>query len=151
MPAVGDEIVPTDFDALLNSWTDYTPTWNASTTPSIGNGSLLGRYRQVGKTVDFYMQLTFGSTTNGATGTWLFNLPVIGAYSTNPGYTFSATAIDASTTNRYVIGCQLDNVNRVSCFISGGTVLLGTTSPGNGPFTWATNDNLRIAGTYELA
>lgn len=144
--AVGDPIYPADFAAMLDYWTDYNPTWNATTTPSIGNGSLAGRYRKVGQTVDFTFQLTWGSTTSGATGTWLFNLPLISAFSTSPGYAFTAHANDANG-NKYVLYCSLDNANRVLLYAAGGSTTVQATSP----MTWATGDILRVSGTYELA
>lgn len=60
-----------------SAWTAYTPTLQGTTTnPSVGNGSLLGAYSQVGKTVNFSVALITGSTTTRGSGRWTFTLPV---------------------------------------------------------------------------
>jgi hypothetical protein len=88
-PVAGQSIYETDTDRIvaylegawttvqdLGVWDSYTPTWTTSgSAPSIGNGSLVGRYRIVGKKMDIWIQLTWGSTTNGGTGDFTFTLP----------------------------------------------------------------------------
>ena len=40
------------FTSMFDAWTPYTPVWSAtSTNPTIGNGSITGRYLKVGRTV----------------------------------------------------------------------------------------------------
>lgn len=60
-----------------NLWIPYTPQWTAaSTAPSIGNGTLAGRYNRLGpKTMAFRVSLQIGSTTAQGTGAWSFGLP----------------------------------------------------------------------------
>jgi hypothetical protein len=146
------EAIDTDVNNVVveveGAWSAFIPSWVASVNPSIGNGTRLGRYRNAGKTVHFNIEITMGSTTTFGTGQWLIGLPAIGAVqSTSPGYAFSAHAIDTSTSNRYVLGCELDNTARVRLFVSGGSTVVGAAVP----FTWATTDILRISGTVELA
>lgn len=58
------------------AWVGYTPTLTATTTnPTIGNGSIIGRYHQIGKTVFFDMEFVFGSTSNAGSGNYAFSLP----------------------------------------------------------------------------
>ena len=62
---------------LSGAWQSYTPTWTASTTnPSIGNGSIVGRYLQIGKTCWFRAYLQFGTTTTAGSGNYSVGLPV---------------------------------------------------------------------------
>lgn len=62
------------------AWTSYTPTWTAATTnPVLGNGTLVGRYKQFGKTVLVNITLTAGSTTTFGTGAYSFALPFAAA------------------------------------------------------------------------
>ncbi|MEU0831304.1 hypothetical protein [Streptomyces sp. NPDC005969] len=64
------------FNSMFGAWTTYTPTWTAATTnPSIGNGTLTGRYMKVGRTVTVSLLLIPGSTTTLGSGVYLFGLP----------------------------------------------------------------------------
>ena len=50
-------------------WTSFTPTWQASgTAPSLGNGTLTGYYKKIGRQVAVRINLTAGSTTTYGTG-----------------------------------------------------------------------------------
>jgi hypothetical protein len=65
---------------VSGSWVAYTPTL---TNITLGNGTLTGRYKQIGKLVFFEVTLTFGSTTTLATvanytQSPRFSLPVTG-------------------------------------------------------------------------
>lgn len=58
-------------------WTAFTPVWvGASTNPVIGNGTLSGRYSQIGKHVTAQWYLRPGSTTTFGSGAYSFTLPV---------------------------------------------------------------------------
>jgi hypothetical protein len=47
--------------AQVEDWTNFTPTLVASTTnPTIGNGTVTGRYQRVGNSVTVYMTPSFG-------------------------------------------------------------------------------------------
>lgn len=73
-----------DVDAALarhdGAWTEYEPTWfNAGSTHSpiaVGDGSLDGRYHQVGRVVHFWVRLVRGSTSGQGVNRWAFTLPV---------------------------------------------------------------------------
>jgi hypothetical protein len=59
------------------AWQSYTPTWGvaAGTAPSLGNGSIIGEYSVIGKTMHFKLQLLIGSTTTFGTGSYTFSVP----------------------------------------------------------------------------
>lgn len=62
-------------DAL--TWQTYTPGWGASTVnPTLGNGTLTGRYFKIGRFVQVQIALNIGSTTNLGTGLYSFTLPL---------------------------------------------------------------------------
>lgn len=58
------------------AWGTYTPVWAATTTsPTLGNGTIAGRFLQIGKTVHFSIKITIGSTTTLGSGNYQFGLP----------------------------------------------------------------------------
>ena len=90
----------------ITPWTTYSPVWYTSgSAASIGNGSLTGRYVNVGATIIGELRLNFGSTTNRGTGTYRFSLPTLGVAENfqpmgqfvirdeGPGVTFVGTAM----------------------------------------------------------
>jgi collagen type I/II/III/V/XI/XXIV/XXVII alpha len=123
-------------------WQSYTPTWTASsgTAPAIGNGTLTGRYWQLGATVYFRIQLLSGSTTTYGTGYWQFALPVTAsstAYQTTAGYAYNGATFYAA----YAYISPGASITYAEC--SNGTILY------NSPFTWASGDFLVLEGMYE--
>lgn len=126
-------------------WTTWTPSY---TNITLGNGTVTARYQQTGKTVSFFISLTFGSTTS-ITGTFPgFSLPVTAAASFNQflGYitdagvgTFNAT-IDCNTSTAYPCAMSSSGAYSVSTY--------ATTTV---PMTWTTSDAFSFTGTYEAA
>lgn len=58
------------------AWASYATTWSALTTaPTLGNGSIVSRYTNVGKTYTVSIHLSMGSTTKRGVGAWGFTLP----------------------------------------------------------------------------
>ncbi len=136
----------------LTAWTAYTPTWTSdSGTPSIGNGSLVGRYKQIGKTVFFNLRLIYGSTTTGGSGAWMFGLPVT-AY--DPNYQFAVSILNSGLAWYGAIGNG--NYKGSTSYFSvihqndtQTTVWGGVSS--TAPFTFGNQDTLTVSGSYEAA
>ena len=135
------------------AWTSYTPTITADAGGfALNNGTLTGRYKQVGKTVFFKLKFVFGSTTAAGTGHWNFSLPVT-AYDSD--FTFSAAILDSGIAWYGGIG----NGNYTGSTSSFAVIIPGTSAAtttwatvGNGgPFSWGTADNITITGSYEAA
>lgn len=135
----------------LGTWTSYTPTWTAaSVNPTIGNGTRVGRYISVGKTVIFEIQFTMGNTTSFGTGAYSIALPVAAA---RQDLTFHGSIRDVGSSNSYPIKGELTG--------SATTMILRqwSTTAGNQfasvgpstPFTFANTDIISISGTYEAA
>jgi hypothetical protein len=128
------------------AWTDWTPTWTgASTNPAIGSGTLSGRYTRIGKLVSMTIVIAAAANTTFGTGAWIFSLPVTSTATAANGGT--ALALDSSTGN-YAVG--------IATFNSSTTIqVYGTTSTAawqsSVPWTWGTNDTLKISLTYEAA
>ena len=61
-------------------WKNYTPVWTAATTnPSIGNGTLYGRYCVIGKLLMAKIFLQFGSSSTAGSGAYSFTYPIVPA------------------------------------------------------------------------
>lgn len=72
----GGNLTAVDLILTGGAWTGYTPTLTATTTnPTIGNGSIIGRYKQYGKLVVFDLEFVFGSTSTAGSGNYSFSLP----------------------------------------------------------------------------
>lgn len=60
----------------VSDWISFTPTWSSSgTQPSIGNGTIVGKYRRVGDSVEVFTEIYSGSTTTYGTGIYSFSMP----------------------------------------------------------------------------
>lgn len=140
--ASGTVIYPTSITA---AWRTWTPTYFNVT---VGNGTVVAKYIQTGKIVDFYYSLTFGSSSGISTAPTI-TLPVTAARSLgrigettctdNAGPTTPVPGLarqDSST----VLALFVYNVNAVAVAITA-TV----------PVTWGTADILEVYGRYEAA
>ena len=75
--ALMNQEIRDQFNSMFSAWTAYTPTWTSSgTAPALGNGTLIGRYMKIGRTVICHINLISGSSTTYGTGTYSFSLPV---------------------------------------------------------------------------
>jgi len=136
------------------AWTSYTPAWTTDgvTQPVIGDGSLTGAYKQIGKTVFVRVRLYYGTTTTSGTGTFYFSLPVTSSTSwgiqmpvsilDNGNAWYQATAngeYGGFTTKTALIGQSAGGANSSQ----------GVT--GTFPFTFGNLDSIQFNGTYESA
>lgn len=137
------------------AWTAYTPTWAASGTAVVlGNGVVLGRYKKQGKTLQFAIQFTYGSTSTGGTGIWSFSLPPAittpvapPALSDQWGVAILAKAT-ASTSGLWQAGSNSGVLLVLTP--SAASTNLSYVGPGV-PTAWAANDKLSLQGILEIA
>lgn len=134
-----------NFNAIGDPWTAYTPTWAGTTaSPTLGNGTLTGRYMQAGKWVQYRIRVTFGSTTNVGSGIYSWTLPVAAlATQMVAGQGLARNAAGNSRAYRFA---------RVS---TATTVVLedaaGAQVTHAAPLAWANGDIIDISGSYEAA
>lgn len=152
----GQTLTAAALEALVSAWASYTPTWTASgTAPVLGNGTLSGRYKQIGKLVHVEIGLLAGTTTTYGTGQWQFLLPATADY---PGGAFAENrdvggyqAFDTSGAARYVGHNVLaSSGSNLVCLTNNSPTAIGTVGA-TVPFTWATGDRLTINATYRAA
>lgn len=142
-------------DVGLGAWTPYTPTWTALTsgTTVVGNGSLGGRYRLVGKTCDFYFTLKIGSTSYGAFGVWAFGHPPgCIAYQVGDLWQWCQAFINKTDAAMQATGSIYPtNVLVLSPDHSPQTISNNYVQSGTGyPTAWGPGDFLRVWGTMEI-
>jgi hypothetical protein len=141
--------VDTDISALTSAWSTYTPVWtSAGTAPSLGNGTITGRYKQVGKLVTVTIKIVFGSTTTFGTSGYFFSLPVTATGSAD--FVGSAFLRDTSAGG----GGYYNGICNIS---AGGTTLTAYEGSGHAqlaatnPVVWANTDFFEFTITYEAA
>lgn len=130
---------------VAGAWTAFTPTW---TNLTVGNGTNVGRYYQVGKTVHFSATLSWGTTTSATTAGVVLTLPV--AAQTNQPLCFPAVYIDG--VSRYFGLTYRTSSTTVQVAYNlefGAEVLVPIID--TQPFVWASGDGIWINGTYEAA
>lgn len=134
--------------AGAQGWSTWTPTWSSTgSAPSIGNGTIVGRYQKHGRSVRVLLRLTWGSSTSGGTGNWTITLPTDLAFDNTylGGFVW-----DNSTSLTLPCASRMDSssavIAQIGAHTSAGTGALITASH---PFTWATSDELVMGGVYQ--
>lgn len=127
------------------SWNAWTPNISTGT---LGNGTSVGRYIQIGKTVIANGLITRGSTTSFATGL-VVDLPVTG----------QSTVVQAAASVVYgqglllSVGAGLLSTTNIT-FVAqnaAGTYLSSATLTNSIPWTWATGNTVTFQVIYEAA
>lgn len=129
--------------------------WNvynleAVTGITLGNGTLLGKYVQLGELVVVQGLLTFGSTTS-ISGAPTFSVPITAAAPFDQNvFTGISSFYDSSAGSggRYPGDARLLNSTRVAVMVGSSPA----TNPGpSNPFTWDTGDMIMFTIIYESA
>lgn len=136
-------------DALdpAGGWTAYAPAWTASVTnPTLGNGSLTGQYRKVGKTVQYRISLQLGTTSVRGSGAYAFSLPVAARFTSTPcGTAYMRDSSAAANVFRFPIIAVAGTINLYD-FANPAVAVTDSV-----PWLWANADQIVIVGTYEAA
>lgn len=144
-----------NFKALSDAWTTFTPTWTAATTnPTLGSGTLTGRYLSASKMASVSIEITIGSTTTFGTGGYLLAGLPAGVTPRVDRAQFDLTVYDASTTANYKAAAVWDLTNTrfilAALPTTAGNALSSMT--GTVPLTLATGDKLVLTtGMFEAA
>jgi hypothetical protein len=139
----------------VGSWTSYSPAWTVSsgTNPSIGNGTITGRYVQHGSGADSLIiataKITIGSTTTVGSGAYRVSLPV--AVSAPDSFWIgSFLLVHASDSNRPYPGVCLADEPRDAMFAFVAHTGSGANTNWNNsaPVTLATGDTVYLSIAY---
>jgi hypothetical protein len=136
------------------TWETWTPEWTceSGTQPSIGNGTLSGRFVKRGTNVHAFVYLVAGSSTDfGNGGLWVFSLPF-----TASGWPLSGVvrmyenAADSYPGNAYLL--TTTTFTPVAWFAdNGGAFVTQAFITNAAPFAWGTSDIFEVMFTYETA
>lgn len=147
LKVVDQEILNLQIDARGSELYDYNVTWDAETTsPSIGNGTLSGKYRRVGTLVLLNIRLVIGTTTNQGTGAWNFDTPF--AVDASSYWAGAAAGFNDSSQNWWAGASMIEgsgaSAGKVIAII--GTNVLRARS--GTPFIWDDNSSLFMSLWY---
>lgn len=134
----------------VTAWTAYTP--NMGTGWTLGNGTLNGYYALASKTVNYRIELVFGSTTVLATTSSTVSVPFSRGRTALAETIGLVVAFDTSASARFQ-GQHMfgPGVGTGPSIIFGDGTSSATSVSGTRPFTWAVGDTITITGSYERA
>jgi len=149
---VGDSTAATGLSyksaSTLYAYTTWTPTFANFTK---GNGTVIGRYAQIGKLVHCQLRVALGSTSS-VTGLIQFSLPATANQDIQGSYIGlnNAVVLDSGVA-QYICTCALISSTDAVIFASaaGGTYVSTQSTSATVPITWATNDEFRVNFVYE--
>ena len=133
--------------AAVGSWTEFTPTVQASgSTVNLGSGSFqYGRWRRVGDSMEVYARIRFGTSgiDNGTSGTYYFTLPeslTVDADNNNEPLGFGRIADDSAPARHSVIMSPLTGTPGTIYMALSDSSVSGTSVTPTSPFTFSTQD-----------
>jgi hypothetical protein len=137
--------LPTSNDKLFFA-SAYTPVWTTTgTSPSLGDGTLSGRYSLSGRICTVQVEFIAGSTTTFGTGPFQFSLPFAAL---SGGIRPNGSARISDTGTAFYLGTV-----EISSGSTNAVLYTNATSDlvqNNSPFTFANNDSIRFTITYEI-
>jgi hypothetical protein len=151
LTAIGDVYITGSTIPINTAWTSYTPSWTAaSSNPAIGNGTLQGWYKVIGKTCFVRGNIVIGSTTTFGSGEWYISMPFTASHA--DAILMTANLLDNGSAwyNAVVNGARAGFNYKSALQYQGGA---GTALDVNAtqPFTWTNSDRFLWNGSYEIA
>ena len=137
------------------SWNTYTPVWTAtSINPTLGNGTIFGKYVQMGRLIKGNLFIIAGSTTNRGNGTYRITLPftaVNGMRNVEPIGTVTMRSISTGKNFFGTVAINNDDRTRVELFIHTQVAVYAEGLPAShtDPFTFNPNDEIIVEFMYE--
>jgi hypothetical protein len=146
------------YGSPVTDWVSYTPSFQTVSNPQpvLGNGTITGRYRRVGDSLEVQVTLEVGSTTTFGTGSFRFTIPSFAqidnsklSNSNGKATVGEAYLYDSSTNLTYVITAASASGGNTTTFElvsnQGNTVANGT------PISFANNDFIAARALLPIA
>jgi hypothetical protein len=146
---VANTYTQSQVDGLIGAWASWTPTWTGLT---VGNGTYnFAKYKQIGKTVFFAIDFSFGTTTSVAGNPLYLTLPINRSSVWGTGLfscIFNDTGLASypgvvNTNGSDASSIILRPINTAGTYGSVGEVTSTV------PFTWGSTDRIQVQGSYE--
>ncbi len=143
--------------AVTDAWTSLTPlttpalVWSTTgTAPAIGNGTISGAYKQIGKTVYYRGSVIMGTTTTFGTGAFRVNFPVAPASFAGSNQTLvgSALVYDDSAATEWAASIFNDSSTTMRIAVQASAGGIDGTHP---QAAWAAVDRFAWSVIYEAA
>lgn len=134
------------------AWSSYTPSWTAaSSNPAIGNGTLQGWYKVVGKTCFVRGNIVMGSTTTYGSGEWYVSMPFTASHA--DAILMSANLLDNGTAwyNATINGARAGFNYKAAIQYQTSSTGVANDVRSTQPFTWTNTDRFLWNGSYEIA
>ena len=131
-------------------WKTWTPTYINLT---LGNGTVVARYAQIGNTIIARYKLTFGSTTSIDGNDPRYSMPVTAA----TGYAFpdrfGSAGLEENGGSEYpaTVRPWSTTLFNVTAYDASATHATFATVTATVPFTWGTSDIIAFTAIYEAA
>lgn len=134
------------------AWTSFTPTFRSGTGWAVGNATLTGKYKKIGRLVVVKIGILLGSTTTKGSGTLsIGGLPFANVTPTAVGLcNFNRASNGTDYPGQWYVGTGVD-YGELRYFANLGTAgaIFHTGVTNTGPFTWATSDAIEATLVYE--
>jgi hypothetical protein len=145
----GDTIYDAGTLGAIGTWTDYTPALTASTDPTLGTGSITyGRYVQLNDLVIGTAYFVFGSGASAGSGNYNVSLPVAAVTGDVNVIAGHCWVYDSSvSTARHAILQTTTSTTGLMLLSDNASFVVASTVP----FTFTTNDQIRVHFRYEAA
>lgn len=134
---------------ITGAWASYgvlRKNGVSGSTLAVGNGTQIGLWKRIDKTVFFRILLTFGTTTNIGTDDYSFTLPT--AY--NEFHACGQALLGDASLGKF-FGRTWHGVGSSEIVIVGEDGNRSSGFSGGSPIAWATGDTISICGVYEAA
>ena len=141
--------------AYASEWQTYVPVWTSGApAAAIGNGTLQGRYRRRGRSLELNIRLIGGSTTTwGGTG-WSLSLPPGIVTANNPSHfqRLEVVAADAggAAYNGMAFAAPGASAFALHPWVISGVLQVASNFSATYPFAWGSGDSLHAQGLIEV-